>query len=182
MQHILWHIVSMVKSMCCHYFSVILLNFIQSKWVCKFLSILVINLQVMFKKLEKFSVQHTHGNFHSGEHVLSLFFSDLTNFRPECVRIISVPVHFCFSLFQNLVLKMCRLCNVFGSGANHRIHAQFMTQASAVNNAQQKKGCYTTVYGFFYNAGMPDLSYTTSYTKICERMTFLWLSYTNQKT
>ncbi len=37
---------------------------------------------------------------------------------------------------QSLVLKACRMYNVFGSDANHGIHAQFMTQASAMNNGK----------------------------------------------
>ncbi len=39
--------------------------------------------------------------------------------------------------FQSLVLNACRLYNVFGSGVNRGIHAQFMTQASALNNGKR---------------------------------------------
>ncbi len=46
---------------------------------------------------------------------------------------------------------------------------------------RQKKGCYTSLYGFFScNTDIPKISYTTLYTVIWKRMTFLWLSYTNQ--
>ena len=37
---------------------------------------------------------------------------------------------------QILILKTCRLYDVFGSGANHAIYAQFMAQLSMAN-----KGC-----------------------------------------
>ncbi len=37
----------------------------------------------------------------------------------------------------------------------------------------KKKVAIQLYMAFLYNAGMPDLSYTTSYTNICERMTFL---------
>jgi hypothetical protein len=40
------------------------------------------------------------------------------------------------SILQILILKACRLYNVFGSGANHGIYAQFMAQSALVN-----KGC-----------------------------------------
>ncbi len=35
-----------------------------------------------------------------------------------------------------MILKICRLYNVFRSGANHRIYAQFMAQSAMAN-----KGC-----------------------------------------
>ena len=40
------------------------------------------------------------------------------------------------SILQVLILKACRLYNVFGSGANHGIYAQFMAQSALAN-----KGC-----------------------------------------
>jgi hypothetical protein len=40
------------------------------------------------------------------------------------------------SILQILILKACRLYNVFGSGANHGIYAQFMAQSALAN-----KGC-----------------------------------------
>ncbi len=39
-------------------------------------------------------------------------------------------------ILQILILKTCRLYNVFGSSASHRIHA-FMTQTSALNNGKR---------------------------------------------
>ncbi len=38
---------------------------------------------------------------------------------------------------QRLVLKACRLYNIFGSGANHANHAQFMAQASIFNDGHK---------------------------------------------
>jgi hypothetical protein len=39
-------------------------------------------------------------------------------------------------LCQVLILKICRLYNVFRSGANHAIHAQFVAQSSLYNKGQ----------------------------------------------
>ena len=47
----------------------------------------------------------THSAFFGGEHVLSLFFASLSKIKP----------------IKLLILKMCRLYNVFGSGAHHAI-------------------------------------------------------------
>ncbi len=38
---------------------------------------------------------------------------------------------------QQIVLKACRLYNIFGSGANHAIHAQFIAQASIFNDGHK---------------------------------------------
>ncbi len=38
---------------------------------------------------------------------------------------------------QQLVLKACRLFNIFGSDVNHAIHAQFMAQASIFNDGHK---------------------------------------------
>ncbi len=40
------------------------------------------------------------------------------------------------SILQILILKACRLYNVFGSRVNHGIYAQFMAQSALAN-----KGC-----------------------------------------
>ena len=57
--------------------------------------------------------KHPHSFcFHGGEHVLSLFFASLSKIKP----------------IKLLILKTCRLYNVFGSGAHHAIYAQFMAQ------------------------------------------------------
>ena len=56
-------------------------------------------------------------------------------------------------ILQILILKTCRLYNVFGSGASHRIHAQFMTQASALNNGKRiglLRGAGTRFATWFY--------------------------------
>ncbi len=55
--------------------------------------------------------------------------------------------------FQFLVLKACRLYNVFGPGENQGIHAQFMTQASAMNNRKRiglMRGAGTRFATWFY--------------------------------
>jgi len=54
--------------------------------------------------------------FHGGEHVVSLFISSHAKIAPIKV----------------LILKTCRFYNVFGSGANHSTHAQFMAQSAMV--------------------------------------------------
>jgi hypothetical protein len=52
--------------------------------------------------------KHPHSFcFHGGEHVLSLFFASLSKIKP----------------IKLLILKTCRLYNVFGSGAHHAIYA-----------------------------------------------------------
>ncbi len=60
--------------------------------------------------------------FHGGEHVVSLFFSSIAKIAPIKV----------------LILKTCRFYNVFGSGANHAIHAQFMVGGLMVTIATAK--------------------------------------------
>ncbi len=69
--------------------------------------------------------------FHGGQHFLSLF--SLQN-HPTQVSYIFIV--FSFTLFfsyilQLLVVKCCRLYNVFGPGASHVIYAQFIAQATA---------------------------------------------------
>ena len=41
------------------------------------------------------------------------------------------------SILQILILKACRLYNVFGSGANHGIYAQFMAQSALANKGRK---------------------------------------------
>ena len=55
--------------------------------------------------------------FHGGEHVISLFFSSISKIKP--IRL--------------LMLKTCRLYNIFGFGANHGISSQFMLQSAHFN-------------------------------------------------
>ena len=62
--------------------------------------------------------------FHGGEHVVSLFFSSIAKIKPIKVCIsVFVIIHerhnSPFFVFQLLILKTCRIYNVFGSGANH---------------------------------------------------------------
>ncbi len=56
-------------------------------------------------------------------------------------------------ILQNLILKTCRLYNVFGSIASHRIHPQFMTQELALNNEKRiglLRGARTRFSTWFY--------------------------------
>ncbi len=59
--------------------------------------------------------------FPGREHVVSLFFSSIAKIRP----------------IKLLILKTCRFYNVFGSGANHAIHAQFIAQSALTNKGKQ---------------------------------------------
>ncbi len=55
--------------------------------------------------------------------------------------------------FQSLVLKAFRLYNVFGSSANHEIHAQFKTQVSVMNKCKRidlLRGAGTRFTTWFY--------------------------------
>ncbi len=54
---------------------------------------------------------------------------------------------------QQLALKAYRLYNIFGSGANHAIHAQFMAQASIFNDGRKiglLRGAGTGFTTWFY--------------------------------
>ncbi len=56
-------------------------------------------------------------------------------------------------LLQNLILKTCGLYNLFESIASHRIYAQFMTQASVLNNGKRiglLRGARTRFATWFY--------------------------------
>ena len=75
--------------------------------------------------------------FHGGEHVVSLFFSSIAKIAPIKV----------------LILKTCRFYNVFGSGANHAIHAQFMAQSAMANKGKKVgllRGAGTRFATWFY--------------------------------
>jgi hypothetical protein len=75
--------------------------------------------------------------FHGGEHVVSLFFSSIAKIGPIKV----------------LILKTCRFYNVFGSGANHAIHAQFMAQSAMANKGKTVgllRGAGTRFASWFY--------------------------------
>ena len=75
--------------------------------------------------------------FHGGEHVKPLFFSSIAKIRP----------------IKLLILKTCRLYNVFGSGANHAIHAQFIAQSALANKGKQVgllRGAGTRFASWFY--------------------------------
>jgi len=82
--------------------------------------------------------KHPHSFcFHGGEHVLSLFFASLSKIKP----------------IKLLILKTCRLYNVFGSGAHHAIYAQFMAQSAMYNKGRKVgllRGAGTRFASWFY--------------------------------
>jgi len=60
---------------------------------------------------------------------------------------------FNLTLVQRLVLCTCQIYNIFGSGANHSIHAQFIAQASILNNGYNTgllRGAGTCFGTWFY--------------------------------
>jgi hypothetical protein len=57
------------------------------------------------------------------------------------------------SILQILILKACRLYNVFGSRANHGIYAQFMAQSALANKGHKVgllQGAGTQMALWFY--------------------------------
>ncbi len=84
--------------------------------------------------------------FHGGEHVVSLFFSSIAKIKPVKVHHACILCNCCLTFF-NIILtfvylsgfdsQTCRMYNVFGSGANHAIYAQFMAQSALVNRGQK---------------------------------------------
>jgi hypothetical protein len=76
-----------------------------------------------------------------GEHVVSLFFTDIARIEPVKVcysMLLSIfnyghDTHYPSLSPQILILKTCRMYNVFGSGANHAIYAQFLAQSAMAN-------------------------------------------------
>ncbi len=75
--------------------------------------------------------------FHGGEPVVSLFFSSIAKIKP----------------IKLMILKTCNFYNVFGSGANHTIHAQFMAQSALANKGKQAgllHGASTRFASWFY--------------------------------
>ncbi len=70
-----------------------------------------------------------------------LFFSPISansnQFRLVCPIFLSLLLICLTPSLQTIVLKCCRLYNVFRLGASHGIHAQFMTQATAFNNGRK---------------------------------------------
>ncbi|KAL3769143.1 hypothetical protein ACHAWU_001211 [Discostella pseudostelligera] len=75
--------------------------------------------------------------FHGGEHVVSLFFASIAKLTP----------------IKALILKTCRLYNVFGSGAQHAVYAQFMAKSAVSNNGRQVgliRGAGTRMALWFY--------------------------------
>ena len=86
----------------------------------------------------KYPTSHT---IHGIEHVFSLFFDDCAKLKSVKVGVLMISNigAFCnlelaaisalFPIEQILIHKICRLYNVFVSGASHGIYAQFMEQS-----------------------------------------------------
>lgn len=55
-------------------------------------------------------------------------------------------------MLQSLILRCCRLYNVFGSGANHAIYAQLIGQSSTIHGRKVGllRGASTRMASFFY--------------------------------
>ena len=74
-------------------------------------------------------------------------FSDIAKIAPIMVRMCDFIFFVSFSmiilyfltlkLFKILILKVCRMYNVFGSGAAHRIYTQFIQQSYFHNNGNR---------------------------------------------
>ena len=101
--------------------------------------------------------------FHCGEHVISLFFSDIAKIAYIKVRMyafiffvsFSTIILYCLTLnlLQILIRQVCRMYNVFDSGAAHGIYAQF-TQKSGFHNKRKRivllRGAGTRSAAYFY--------------------------------
>ena len=71
-------------------------------------------------------------------------------YRPFLIIFVTLTYLLCP---QILILKTCRLYNVFGSGANHAIYAQFMAQSSMANRGRKVgllRGAGTRMALWFY--------------------------------
>ena len=54
---------------------------------------------------------------------------------------------------KTLVLKSCRMYNIFGSGSTHAAHAQFMVQSAVDNNGRKiglSRGATSRMASWFY--------------------------------
>lgn len=61
--------------------------------------------------------------------------------------------YFYYLFLQDLILRVGRLYNVFGSGASHGLHAQFMSQSTLLNNGRKVnllRGAGTRMASWFY--------------------------------
>ena len=101
--------------------------------------------------------------FHGREHAIFIFFSDIAKIAPNkvcmCAFIFFVSFYtillYCLTLniLQILIIKVCRMYNVFGSGAAHGIYAQFFQQSGVHNNRKRiglLRGAGTRFATFFY--------------------------------
>ncbi len=93
----------------------------------------------MCRKLGRYFVRTFHGQCVSM--VVSTYCHCFSVTYPGLVQLRSVFLYSIFYLFAthshvgcDLFKKVCRLYNIFGSGANLAIHAEFMAQASIFND------------------------------------------------
>ena len=101
--------------------------------------------------------------FHGRELVISLFFSDITKIAfikvPICDFIFFVSFStillYCLTLnlLKIIIIKVCRMYNVFGSGAEHGIYAQLIQNSGVHNNGKRiglLRGAGTRFLTYFY--------------------------------
>ena len=101
--------------------------------------------------------------FHGSEHVLGLYFSDVTKLPHIRVRhvvdchlsfLTTGVSHLTFFLsMQVLILKICRLYNVFGCGSSHGIYAIFIAHTTKANGGRAiglLRGAGTRFATWFY--------------------------------
>ena len=100
---------------------------------------------------------------HGVEHVIALFFKDLASHSIVKVRggcnvfyfLHNDSPSFCFSpiyVIQRMILRECRLYNVYGSGASHGIYALFQAHAALHNDGKYfglLRGCSTRMASWF---------------------------------
>ena len=85
--------------------------------------------------------------FRGGEHINSYFFSRIENIATITVCMcafiffvsFSLMILYCLTLklLHILILKFCRMYNVFGSGATHGIYLQLIWQSGVHNNTKR---------------------------------------------
>ena len=115
----------------------------------------------MFRSLGEYWWQSFLVHFASmGENMLSLSSSQISQelrrsgyvifYRPFLIIFVTLTYLLCQQL---LVLKTCRMYNVFGSGANHAIYALFMAQSALANRGRKVgllRGAGTRMALWFY--------------------------------
>ena len=112
---------------------------------------------ILFALFPKYDV------FDGREHVSSPFFSDIAKIAPIKIRIFDfiffvfffMIILYCLTLklFHILILKVCRMYNVFCSVEAHGIYAQFIQQSGVHNNRKRiglLRGSGTMFSTYFY--------------------------------